>query len=91
MGRIFRIISSSKLQHRDFLVGPRIPTEDSVQFTRIKVWLAPGLEGQAHPVGTGLMAKFAGERVPGRSARPLDQYLLDVLTIEVNRIECSLR
>ncbi|MEO8053354.1 MAG: HDOD domain-containing protein, partial [Acidobacteriota bacterium] len=33
----------------------------------------------------------AKESVPGHSARPLDQYLLDVLTIEVNRIECSLR
>jgi len=30
------------------------------------------------------------ENVPGHSAETLDKYLLDVLTIEVNRIECSL-
>jgi HD-like signal output (HDOD) protein len=28
--------------------------------------------------------------IPGHSVKPLDSYLLDVLTIEVNRIECSL-
>jgi len=28
--------------------------------------------------------------IPGHSVKPLDDYLLDVLTIEVNRIECSL-
>jgi hypothetical protein len=30
------------------------------------------------------------EIIPGHSVKPLDRYLLDVLTIEVNRIECSL-
>jgi HD-like signal output (HDOD) protein len=30
------------------------------------------------------------ENIPGHSAETLDKYLLDVLTIEVNRIECSL-
>jgi HD-like signal output (HDOD) protein len=31
-----------------------------------------------------------GGNIPGHPAKPLDKYLLDVLTIEVNRIECSL-
>jgi HD-like signal output (HDOD) protein len=31
------------------------------------------------------------DSIPGHSAEKLDKYLLDVLTIEVNRIECSLR
>lgn len=31
----------------------------------------------------------AGDSPPGHSAEPLDKYLLDVLAIEVNRIECS--
>jgi HD-like signal output (HDOD) protein len=30
------------------------------------------------------------DNAPGHSVKPLDNYLLDVLTIEVNRIECSL-
>ena len=31
------------------------------------------------------------DNLPEHSVKPLDNYLLDVLTIEVNRIECSLR
>jgi HD-like signal output (HDOD) protein len=31
-----------------------------------------------------------GENTPEHSPKPIDKYLLDVLTIEVNRIECSL-
>jgi hypothetical protein len=30
------------------------------------------------------------DNIPGHSVKPLDDYLLEVLTIEVNRIECSL-
>ncbi len=46
----------------------------------------------ADSVGFGECGCIQDQRdnIPGDSAKALDRYLLDVLTIEVNRIECSL-
>ena len=46
----------------------------------------------AESVGFGQCGCIQNQRdnIPEHSAKPLDKYLLDVLTIEVNRIECSL-
>lgn len=46
----------------------------------------------AESVGFGQCGCLQNRRdnIPEHSAKPLDKYLLEVLTIEVNRIECSL-
>lgn len=46
----------------------------------------------AESAGLGLCGCIRDTRneIPAQPAKPIDTYLLDVLTIEVNRIECSL-